>query len=212
MPRQSGVIEPLQKRSQRTQEALLEAAEHLTQSTGFDQLTVADIASQAGCSVGAFYRRFRDKDALLDALHERLTERGEKMLRVLERDDIRALPVRQVMRQMARLMIAGARLNQPFYQIILSRARVDPQFAGRILRIRRLSLRLMKLHLRPLFPQIRHPNPEQAVDFMLRQIRATASSRVETNLFDLGDTPITDEQFIDEMLCSAFRYLGLPDE
>ena len=35
---------------------------------------VADIAARAGCSVGTFYRRFRDKQALLHALDERFAE------------------------------------------------------------------------------------------------------------------------------------------
>ena len=62
---------PLQERSQKTMERLLRAAESRIIEVGFDKATIADIAKHADSSVGAFYSRFADKDALLRCLLDR---------------------------------------------------------------------------------------------------------------------------------------------
>ena len=61
----------LQARSRRTLDRLLDAAESLLRDRSFDDLTIADCVRRARSSVGAFYARFLDKDALLDALYDR---------------------------------------------------------------------------------------------------------------------------------------------
>src|SRR5262245_21079979 len=67
---------PQQARSQETLERLLDAAEHLVGEKGFEDTGVAEVARRAGSSVGAFYARFRDKDALLHALYERYQQQA----------------------------------------------------------------------------------------------------------------------------------------
>jgi len=62
---------PVQERSQKTMERLLAAAEARIVEVGFDKATIADIAKRADSSVGAFYARFADKDALLRCLLDR---------------------------------------------------------------------------------------------------------------------------------------------
>jgi len=62
---------PQQARSQATLERLLDAAEALILEQGVSALTVSEVARRANSSVGAFYARFPDKDALLSTLHAR---------------------------------------------------------------------------------------------------------------------------------------------
>ncbi len=62
---------PVQERSQKTMERLLAAAEARIVEVGFEKATIADIAKRADSSVGAFYARFNDKDALLRCLLDR---------------------------------------------------------------------------------------------------------------------------------------------
>jgi AcrR family transcriptional regulator len=63
-----GVRPVKQLRGRRSRDRLLKAGQKLVASRPFDALSVADIARAAGCSVGAFYLRFRDKDAFFSAL------------------------------------------------------------------------------------------------------------------------------------------------
>jgi AcrR family transcriptional regulator len=62
---------PMQARSRRTMERLLNAAERVFVRDSFAGATVAGIAAAARVSVGAFYGRFADKAAFLDAFFER---------------------------------------------------------------------------------------------------------------------------------------------
>ena len=60
---------PRQARSQHTLDRLLDAAEALVhEKGGFDDVPIAEIVRRAESSVGSFYSRFPDKDALLQAM------------------------------------------------------------------------------------------------------------------------------------------------
>src|SRR3954465_15784925 len=62
---------PQQTRSQETLDRILDAAERVLEEKSFTEATLAEIMERAGVTVGAFYRRFPDKDALLHLLDER---------------------------------------------------------------------------------------------------------------------------------------------
>lgn len=64
------VFAPRQARSRQTQERLLQATRELLEETVFEELTIQQIAARAGCSVGTFYGRFRNKEAILPLLLE----------------------------------------------------------------------------------------------------------------------------------------------
>ena len=57
-----------QDRSRKTAERFLDAAFKLLESKTFEELSVADLAREAGRSVGAFYQRFGSKDDFLAVL------------------------------------------------------------------------------------------------------------------------------------------------
>ena len=63
-----------QERSRATRERLLGAAEKVFADNGYDGAKISDIAEEAGCSVGAVYFRFKDKDALFFAIAEAFIE------------------------------------------------------------------------------------------------------------------------------------------
>jgi AcrR family transcriptional regulator len=63
-----GVLPVKQRRGEQTRDRLLAAGQRLIAQRDFDTMSVAEIAEAAGCSVGAFYQRFRDKDAFFGAL------------------------------------------------------------------------------------------------------------------------------------------------
>ena len=73
-----------QDRALRTRENLLRAGRTLLQEGGFDQVSIAQIAKLAGCSVGAFYFSFLDKEAyfrfLLDSVFAEMQERSREEL------------------------------------------------------------------------------------------------------------------------------------
>jgi AcrR family transcriptional regulator len=78
---------PLQGRSRRTMEKLFNAAERVFVRDGFAAASVGGMAREAGVSVGAFYGRFADKAAFLEAFFDRSFERGRA---AIDADALRA--------------------------------------------------------------------------------------------------------------------------
>ena len=70
-----GIAMPPTKKGQASREKLLAAANVVFASRGYERARVADIVAEAGMSHGLFYRHFADKDAILNAVLDRLNER-----------------------------------------------------------------------------------------------------------------------------------------
>lgn len=66
-----------QVRSREQRDRLLKAGERVFAEHGYWDSHVAQIVKEAGCSVGSFYRRFKDKEALFFALQADMYERSK---------------------------------------------------------------------------------------------------------------------------------------
>lgn len=75
------VPKTLRRDAERNRERLLESARELFAARGLD-VTLDDVAEHAGVGVGTAYRRFANKDELIDAL---LEERIDEMVALAER-------------------------------------------------------------------------------------------------------------------------------
>lgn len=69
-----GVRPVRQSRSAKTRDRILETLETALAEGVLEKLTVNDIVERTGCSVGAFYGRFADKDAAIAGLYARRRE------------------------------------------------------------------------------------------------------------------------------------------
>jgi AcrR family transcriptional regulator len=69
------VSPPVQERSARTLERIVEATEDLLRTKSFESVTVRDIVQRAKCPIASFYARFKSKDDLLPHLYERYNAR-----------------------------------------------------------------------------------------------------------------------------------------
>jgi AcrR family transcriptional regulator len=63
-----GVVTPKQSRGHQARARLVEACLRLVEDRPFERISIAEIAAEAGMSVGNFYRRFRSKEAILPDL------------------------------------------------------------------------------------------------------------------------------------------------
>ncbi|HEY0363980.1 MAG TPA: TetR/AcrR family transcriptional regulator [Solirubrobacteraceae bacterium] len=70
-----------------TRRRLLDAAEHLSATHGWEALTVRRIAEEAGTSTRAVYALFGSKEGLEQALHQAMFTRLRDLLRASERSD-----------------------------------------------------------------------------------------------------------------------------
>src|SRR5499425_37315 len=74
-------LAPQQARSRESLRKLLKAATEVLGQHGLEGTTIPRIAEHAGLTPGAIYRRFRDKDALLEAAILGILERQEERLK-----------------------------------------------------------------------------------------------------------------------------------
>ncbi|MEL7540079.1 MAG: TetR/AcrR family transcriptional regulator [Pseudomonadota bacterium] len=81
---------PKQNRAIRTREKLMSALERLLREHEFENISVQDIAREAGVAVGSVYSHFKDKTAFLEALLEFWRQQVEAQLEVSESQATRA--------------------------------------------------------------------------------------------------------------------------
>src|ERR1700749_4789439 len=118
-----GVLPANQARSRNARDRLLQAGERVFAKLGYDAAHVSDIAQAADCSVGSFYRRFRDKEAFFKALHHRFTERhldsGARFFALPEwRDQPTSAVVRTLIENTALIM----KRNHGFFRALFQRS------------------------------------------------------------------------------------------
>lgn len=165
--------ETRQTRGERTQTALLDAAEELIVEAGLDGMSIADVAKRAGSSVGAVYHHFKDRKALLYAVFHRLTQMlldqtrqaadptrwdGARVADILEG----YLDLRLQQRRLAGKSKAAAALVMAD----------DPELKAHMAEIKREGSQALLDLLMARKDQIGHPNPKFAAAFVIDQVNA----------------------------------------
>jgi AcrR family transcriptional regulator len=113
-----------QQRGRATYDSLVDTGFRLLEDREFDEITIADLAREAGYSVGAFYARFRSKDEILDAMVVRhLEQRSRARNQVLAGSRSETL-IEQLVRDLATYYWKHRR----FWRAALSRGLRDPKF------------------------------------------------------------------------------------
>lgn len=76
------------KEEERTEKrnAILDAAQQLIYTKGYEQMTIQDILDALQTSKGAFYHYFDSKQDLVDALIERMIEEADRLIRPIAYD------------------------------------------------------------------------------------------------------------------------------
>ncbi|MCW5748909.1 MAG: TetR/AcrR family transcriptional regulator [Alphaproteobacteria bacterium] len=113
----AGALPARQARSRRTRDQLLAAGLRLLEARDFEALPIADIAAAAGCSGGAFYFRFADKDAFFRALiAHRLAEARRGVA------DLLAAPGPDSLATLVRAVVETFRRRPGFLRAVLRRS------------------------------------------------------------------------------------------
>lgn len=63
---------PVQARGERRVDAILDAAAALIAEVGYEEITLRAVAKRSGAAIGSIYHFFPDKEALVNALLERV--------------------------------------------------------------------------------------------------------------------------------------------
>jgi AcrR family transcriptional regulator len=161
---------PKQERSRRTLDRLLTAAEAVLAERGLDGATVPAIAERAGLSVGAVYRRFPDKEALMRAVYERFFEHAMMHNREsLDPARWREVPVADVVASVVRGVVEGYRRNRGILRALhqYKLASRDPAFRRRMEELNAAALAQIQAVLLPRHAEFAHPDASAAIGYGL---------------------------------------------
>jgi len=206
---------PQQTRSQETLDRILDAAERVLEEKSFTEATLAEIMERAGVTVGAFYRRFPDKDALLHLLDERFFhEMQQRADELLDPEHWRGASVSDILTEFARTAVEVYAAKRGVARSVFLRARVDPiiQATGRQVNAHNIQ-RLRTLLLDPMRrAEVTHPDPERAIALGFMMFFGALR---ETTVF--GEVwpehrELVGENLGDEMAHLYLSYLGVRDE
>ncbi|MFL5385458.1 MAG: TetR/AcrR family transcriptional regulator [Longimicrobiaceae bacterium] len=164
---------PRQERSRETLARLLDAAEAVLAEGGLEAATVPAIAKRAGLSVGAVYRRFPDKDALLRAVYFRMIARArERNAANMNPELYAAMPLETVLRAMVRGIVQHYRENRTLLQAMHQYAEThgDAEFRRRAAGLNDDALAQLAALVSARRDEIRHPDPDAAVRFALLMV------------------------------------------
>ena len=202
-----------QPRSQKTQEALLDAAEALFHENGADATSVADVAKKAGVSVGALYHHFRDKKALLYALFDRMSIQYQDIGRAaIAPDRWDGASIRDILSGFIEFSLELGHVRPGFKRSGLEAAQDDPALREHFAEILRDIHQGLNQLLLDRKAEIGHPYPEMATGFVLDQITAMLRSRMDQTVQKSKITKCTDEAFAREAIAMASSYLQLIDQ
>jgi AcrR family transcriptional regulator len=202
---------PQQARSQKTLDRLLDAAEALVAEKGFDDTPVAEIARRAESSVGAFYSRFADKDALLGALSERFISQA-----LATADDALA-PARwqratidEIAQAVVRFLVEIHRERRGLLRAFALRAPVDPAFLARRERLAQHIAAGLSALLIAHRGEIRHADPQRAAAFALTMVFGTLEHTILFSEMRSGALAWTDDDLATELARAFLAYLVVP--
>jgi AcrR family transcriptional regulator len=156
---------PQQSRSQETLDRILDAAEQVLAEKAFGEATLAEIMERAGVTVGAFYRRYPDKNALLRHLDERffaeMLARNAELLNPQRWPDASA---RDIISEFSRQAVEVYSARRGLLRSLFLRDRTDTILQQSALHVNEQFIASITALLLPRRAEMTHPDPERAIE------------------------------------------------
>lgn len=214
MPRQPLPRPPMQERSRESLRRMLDAAEVVLAKHGLEGTTLPRIAKRAGVSPANVYRRFRDKDALMAAVFERIRKRSAaETTAQFDLEKVRHIGLAQFSRNVIEAMIQNFRADAG-----LSRAAVEYSEEhwdeGFVRKTRASEVQSFETMVKTLMiwrEQIKHPDPERAIRFGFIMVGVVLREMVLFNRMRIFQEilPLDDRILREELPRMFLGYLGM---
>ena len=180
---------------------------------GVEGTTIPRIAAHAGLTPGAIYRRFDDKDALLETMILGILGRQDERLRTGLTPEMAAqIPLPLLAEQVVHSLVVSYRANAGLMRSMrqFARTRADTEFWKKACRLEvRFYERLVGLFLTNA-KGIQHPDPKMAVSLGLMMVISTLQELVlDTSEMKVwkGLMPKNDLTLKDELTRAFLSYL-----
>ena len=198
---------PMQERTRLTLGRMLDAAEKLVAEKGFSETGIAEIARAAGTSVGGFYRRFHDKDGLLQALHDRFCEEARATAdAALDPGRWSGASTADIVRQFSAFLIQIYRERAGAFRAFMLASLTDESVRRRTLELRQHLHQRFAALLAERRAELAHPDPDLGSAFAIDFILGTLSQAVQFQQETLG---LADPRLDSELPRLFLAYLGV---
>ncbi|HET9182827.1 MAG TPA: helix-turn-helix domain-containing protein [Candidatus Angelobacter sp.] len=210
-------LEPQQERSRESLQKLLRAAIEVLGQHGVEGTTIPRIAHHAGLTPGSVYRRFPDKEALLETAILGMLERQDQNVRSMTPEMTRDIPLRVFADQIINSIVVGYRARASLLRALRQfvRGRGKTPFGKKASRLElRTFERLVDLFMSHA-ERIDHPDPRAAISIALMMVSSTAFELVAAHQ-DMSAwkhlLPVHADQALKRELVRGFlSYLGIKD-
>ena len=169
-------LAPQQARSRESTRKLLKAAAEVLGQHGVEGATIPRIARHAGLTPGAVYRRFPDKEALLEEVVLGIMQRQDERLRIAITPEMaRRIPLDVFADQIISSMLVSYRANAALLRAVRQfvQGRDQTLFWKKVARIEMQTWKyivdLFLVHRK----EVKHPDPQVAVSFALITLTST---------------------------------------
>jgi AcrR family transcriptional regulator len=128
-----GILPTQQRRSQETTVALLEAAALMLRERSLDELSIEDLCTRLGVTIGAFYGRFESKDAFFSALMSLAARKALTAVRaaVADADDL-GTGLQEACRRVVEVAVDVVRRNEGMVRAASQYESIYPERWGTI--------------------------------------------------------------------------------
>ena len=158
---------------------ILDVAQRLVYSEGYEQMTIQDVLDNLQISKGAFYHYFRSKQDLLDAMVEHMIEEGENIILPIIQD-----PGLNALEKLQRYFDTVARWKNAQRAYLMAIMRVWYADDNAIVRQKMTAAAIQ--HFSPMFTQIIHQGIREG--FFAPNHPDQVSEVVMALLQNMGDT------------------------
>jgi AcrR family transcriptional regulator len=208
----ASVRPPQQARSRATLHRFLESALELLGERRFEEASVAEIARRARASVGAFYARFPDKEALLGYLNDQLFEDGRRLWdEFLAPERWHGRSAAEVVEAVVGRLVERRRANRGLLRALslYARSRPEPRFTAHARAMNHHVHRKLAELLLARREEVGHADPELAIAFGLLFVDgATREAILFGEAARLPGKP-SDAVLVRELSAAWLAYLGL---
>ncbi|MGE0665728.1 MAG: TetR/AcrR family transcriptional regulator [Sphingomonadales bacterium] len=206
------LLPPRQERSRQTLERILDAAEALFTRKGYENTTLVDIATRAGLSIGSIYRRFPDKDSILQTIHESYCKlRTDDFAQVFDPAKWAQADVADIVPAIMDYLCDTYRQSPGILCMIEKQRLVNPVVNERATAWNDYVISLIHRVLAPHAGEIAHADVDRAVSFLHYVVHRVLAMTVLLEQAEASPPyRVADGAFKAEMTRMVLGYLGLP--
>lgn len=200
-----GVTPAMQGRSQATFNALIQAGRRVMAAKDFEAVSIKEIASTAGSSIGAFYGRFANKEVFFSAIQEITVSDIEAGMRaLLAQRSVEKAGDSEFLFAIAHFWIGFYRTHRGLYVASFKHSRTRP---GAWTPFKRLGRDLVTLVIKQLVPRLQRldkPRSEREIRIAFQFVNGLLVNAVVNDPGPLSLNDAEMERSVARFLCAYF--------